>query len=89
MARILRFTNHFEKKLSKLVKAHPELDPSIVITLRLLEKDIRLPSLKTHKLHGEMKNSFSCSVNYQYRIVFSVVGNYIYLESIGSHDDVY
>lgn len=51
--------------------------------------DIFSPSLETHKLHGKMAKSYACSVNYYYRIVFSFDDQYIYLESIGSHDDVY
>lgn len=46
----IRLTPSFEKQHSKLVRVHPELIPLIDQVLRLLEKDTRFPSLKTHKV---------------------------------------
>ena len=53
-----------------------------------LEKDVFIPSLKTHKLHGNMSKVYACSVNYDFRIIFSFDSKYVYLESIGTHDEV-
>lgn len=57
--------------------------------IRILSKDVSHPSLKTHKLHGRVGKSYACSINYDYRIVFSYDDKFIYLKSIGNHDDVY
>ena len=73
----------------KFIRFHPDLERDVKITLRLLSQDLNSPKLKTHKLHGKLKDSYSCNINYQYRIVFSYDKNYVYLESIGSHEDVY
>jgi mRNA-degrading endonuclease YafQ of YafQ-DinJ toxin-antitoxin module len=40
-------------------------------------------------LHGQMSKSYGCDINYSYRIVFSFDEKFVYLESIGPHDDVY
>ena len=79
----------FERRLVKFIKTHPELKSEIPKILLMLSKDIRTPSLSTHKLHGKMKDSYGCNINYRYRIIFSFDDDYVYLESIGSHDDVY
>ena len=79
----------FEKRLKKFLRYHPELKKPLVNALILLRKDVRSRSLRTHKLHGKMGDSYACSISYQHRIVFSFDDELVYLESIGSHDDVY
>jgi addiction module RelE/StbE family toxin len=79
----------FQRKLSRFIKSHKELTSDINSVFVLLEKDINSPSLKTHKLKGKLAMFYSCSINYHYRIIFLIEKDYIYLHSIGSHDDVY
>ena len=79
----------FEKRLLKLLKYNREIKDGIKKTISLLEKDVFTPSLKTHKLHGKMNNVYACSVDYDFRIIFSFDHKYVYLESIGYHDEVY
>jgi mRNA-degrading endonuclease YafQ of YafQ-DinJ toxin-antitoxin module len=54
--------------------------------------------LKTHKLRGDLKGCWACSVNYSVRIVFAVgaietidgvTAETILLLSVGTHDEVY
>lgn len=49
------------------------------------------PSLKTHKLKGDLSEFYACSLTYEYRIicVFLVQNETIVLVDIGSHDEVY
>jgi addiction module RelE/StbE family toxin len=55
--------------------------------IEIFKKNNNHPSLKTHKLHGELAGYFSFSVNYDLRIVFSYEGNKeIHFHKIGSHD---
>jgi mRNA-degrading endonuclease YafQ of YafQ-DinJ toxin-antitoxin module len=43
--------------------------------------------LKVHKLHAELKDFWSCSVNYKIRIVFYWNDKKtVWLEAIGGHD---
>ncbi|NJN12588.1 MAG: type II toxin-antitoxin system mRNA interferase toxin, RelE/StbE family, partial [Richelia sp. RM1_1_1] len=52
-------------------------------------------SLRTHKLKGDLNGVWSCSVDYDNRILFELVINTdsgeeeIFLLTLGSHDDVY
>jgi mRNA-degrading endonuclease YafQ of YafQ-DinJ toxin-antitoxin module len=67
----------------------------VEITLQKLSEDSFNPSLKTHKLKGELAGVWACSINYSNRILFEFVENYeaeeeaIFLHTVGSHDDVY
>jgi len=79
----------FERRLTKFLGFHPDLKKQIKEILKLLSQDVHSPSLKTHKLHGKLGSSYACSINHYYRIVFSFDENFVYLESVGSHDDVY
>ncbi|NES70490.1 MAG: plasmid stabilization protein, partial [Okeania sp. SIO2D1] len=51
------------------------------------------PRLRTHKLKGELQDSWICSAGYNLRIIFALVEydktQAILLESIGTHDEVY
>ncbi len=65
----------------------------IQTTLELLAEDAFHPSLKTHRLKGNLEGSRACSVAYDLRIIFEFVqhdeNEAILLEAIGSHDEVY
>lgn len=55
-------------------KNYKKLPPTIQLLLQKKEKEFRKnprhPSLKTHKLSGKLKDFFSFSINYSYRVVF-------------------
>lgn len=89
MSRFIFPSQAFEKRLLKFLKFHPETKADVKRVINLLENDLQTPSLKTHKLHGRMDNSYACSIDHRYRIVFSFDNKYVYPESIGTHDDVY
>ena len=61
--------------------------------IQLLEADAFHPLLKTHKLSGQLKDSWACSAGYNLRIVFKFVAfedsEAILLETVGTHDEVY
>ena len=75
--------------LNKVLHKNPALEKHILKTFSLLEEDVFHPALKTHKLHGKLSQSYSCSVNREYRILFEFDISVIYLISIGTHDEVY
>lgn len=44
-------------------------------------------SLKTHKLHGKLKDFWAFSVDNDYRIIFEFVdANTVYFHTVGRHD---
>lgn len=93
MNRPLIKSNAFVRTAKRVLKRNPNSATDIQTTLELLSKDAFHPSLKTHKLKGNMEGSWACSVAYDLRIIFEFVqydGNEaILLEAIGSHNEVY
>ncbi len=79
----------FDKKLIKFLKKNPDLDGKINSVFRTLEKDVRHPALKTHKLHGILNKFYACTITFQHRLVFDYDQDCVYPHTIGSHDDVY
>jgi addiction module RelE/StbE family toxin len=81
----------YQRKERKFFKKHADLLVKYTEVLKKLKADPFEPSLKTHKLKGELSEFYSCSLTYEYRIVctFLIQNGIIVLVDIGSHDDVY
>lgn len=79
----IRLTDTFIKRYKKI----PEVIKSKVIEKEgIFLTDPFSPALKTHKLTGKMKDYWSFSVNYQYRIVFRFLSEAeIAFVDIGTH----
>jgi len=92
-------SSNFIRAAKKFVNKHPDLAIELNDTLQTLMTDIYDNKLKTHKLKGDMKDFWSCSINYDYRIAFQLVQaideetgeevESILLVNMGSHDEVY
>ncbi|NHC33236.1 type II toxin-antitoxin system mRNA interferase toxin, RelE/StbE family [Scytonema millei VB511283] len=68
--------------------------PQIERVLQQLAEDPFHPSLRTHKLKGDLAGRWACSIDYSNRILFEFVksselGEEILLLTLGSHDEVY
>jgi len=54
---------------------------------QIFRKDPFESSLKTHKLTGKLKEYYSFSIDYQYRIIFEFVEkDNIWFHSVGTHE---
>ena len=84
-------TSHFDRRLEKFGRAHPELRRRVAEVLRALEDDPFQPKLRLHPLRGEFEGLHAVSVSFAYRIVcmLKVADKEIVLLDIGSHDEVY
>lgn len=82
-------TSQFERSLKFFLKKHPDLRDIILDKLTLLLKNPKDPKLKTHELKGNLKGILAASITYDYRVVFYLEDDLIYLLNIGSHDEVY
>jgi addiction module RelE/StbE family toxin len=93
MRRVLLLSPGFTRAARRITKKNPEVVPSLEAALDSLAEDAFGPALKTHKLKGGWKGSWSCSAGYDLRIVFEFVQHEgeegIQLQMIGTHDDVY
>jgi len=91
----LFWSKRFIRDFKRLIRQNPQIKSDIETTLEKLTDDHTDPSLKTHKLKGDLKNCWSCSIDYSNRIIFEIVKDFdsddlvINLLTLGSHDDVY
>ena len=84
-------TKGYLKKLKKFLKKHPELFDKYEKTIYLLESNPQHPSLRLHKLNGNLAKYHSVSIDMNYRIIidFIIIDKQIFLIDIGSHSEVY
>lgn len=69
------------KKLPKKVKTAAEEKEAI------FRKDPFNPRLKTHKLTGKLKEYYSFSIDYEYRIIFEFIKkDEIWFHLVGTHE---
>ncbi len=91
----LVWSSKFTRAAKKLSRRKPALFKELDRALAQIEIDPHHPSLRTHKLSGEMAGSWACSAGYDFRIIFEFVRNpatkegEIHLLSVGTHDEVY
>lgn len=93
MKRQLIRSSPFVHSAKRILKKSPQSAGDIRNALLLLEDDAFHPSLRTHKLKGKLKGSWACCAGYDLRIVFRF-GQHsgdeaVFLETIGTHDEVY
>jgi mRNA interferase YafQ len=90
---VLLRSSAFVREARKLIKKQPQADQNLQNTLELLCIEPFHPQLRTHKLKGDLQDSWACSAGYDLRIIFKFVEHEktqaILLESIGTHDEVY
>jgi addiction module RelE/StbE family toxin len=89
------WSSGFKRSFKKITKKNSRLSDKIIETLKLLAVDPFTPSLKSHKLIGQMDGLWSCSVSYDCRIIFDISEDgqllemIILLIDVGSHNQVY
>lgn len=83
------FSTDATRKLKQIKKLQPKLFKKTQKQLKLFKENPQHPSLRTHKLKGELKNIWSISVERNFRMVYFVEdGNAVFFK-IGTHDEVY
>lgn len=65
----------FVGKFKRLIKKNPQLRSQFEKVLQLLTEDPFDSSLLTHKLKGGLDEIWSCSIDYDNRILFEFVAN--------------
>lgn len=83
----------FVRAARRVLRRSPQFGDVVRFVLQTLSEDAFHPSLKTHKLKGELSGRWASSVAYDLRVVFRFVQHeneeVILLMSIGTHDEVY
>lgn len=85
----LKFSATFSKKLNKLARKKPQTIRRYFVKLKIFRENPREPSLKTHKLSGNMKDKYAFFVESDCRVIFSWNGDEVEFVLIGKHDEVY
>ncbi len=83
------FSDKLILKLFKIKKKDIKFTHLIERKLILFKNDIHHPSLRRHKLSGELDNLWSISINKSIRMTYIELENEFYFVDIGSHDQVY
>lgn len=77
------------KKFSRIKKKQPELLDQVKKQLILFELNENYPSLRNHKLKGEMNDIWSISVGMNFRLIYFVENDEAYFFECGNHDEIY
>jgi addiction module RelE/StbE family toxin len=91
----LFWSKRFIRDFNRLIRQNPPIRFSVEKTLQILAENYSEPSLRTHKLKGDLEGCWSCSIDYSNRIIFEFVNDpdnnelAINLLTLGSHNDVY
>ena len=85
----LVLSDRFKRSLREFVRKHPELQRVAQERFEILRHNPRDARMKTHKLTGKLKGLLAASITREYRVVFYVEKNLIFLLAIGGHEEVY
>mgnify|MGYP001568876044 CR=1 FL=1 len=85
----LKFSPHILKQLNEIQKRDGKLYKRILKQLSLFQQNPKLKSLRLHRITGELKNSWSISINMSFRMIYIETEIEYYFYKIGTHDEVY
>lgn len=83
------YTGEFIRNLRKLSLRNKKLREIVVEKINLFVVNRTHPSLRLHKLRGQLKDAWSISINKSVRIIIHISNDEISFVDIGSHDEVY
>ncbi len=79
----IEYSPKFLKQFKRLPK---KIKENAILCEKLFRKNPFDPKLKTHKLHGEIKEYWAFSISYNYRIGFTFIErDLVYFHAIGTH----
>jgi len=85
-----KFSPLVQQKLTNLYKKDKKIVTKIEKQLKLFEANPKHPSLRTHKLTGNLTNRWSISVNRELRMIYLILDKDVaYFVDLGIHDEVY
>lgn len=83
------FSTEVTSELKKIKQKQPLLFKKIQKQLKIFKENIKHPSLRTHKLKGNLANTWSISIEGNVRLLYSIKNNEAIFFKIGNHDEVY
>ena len=85
----IEFSSPYRKAFKKLISKNPDIVFIVFNKLLVLSENINHPSLKLHKLKGELKDFYAISIESNLRLILELNDDGILLINIGTHDEVY
>ncbi len=82
-------TPAFSRQLNKLTKKYHTLPNILDKKLKLFLENPDHPSLRLHKLTGNLGDHWSLSITKDIRVLFRYTNEGILFTCIGTHDEVY
>lgn len=80
----------FVRAFKKCTKSNPTLLVKFKESVEIFKLNPFDSRLKTHKLSGKLKELFSFSLDYNYRVIFCFFeSDKVIFEDIGTHEQVY
>ena len=76
-------------RLRKIKQKQPQLFKKIQKQLKLFKMNINHPSLRTHKLKGNLSNTWSISIEDNIRLIYVIKNNEAIFLKIGGYDEIY
>ncbi len=83
------FTPELLGNLKKIKRKQPQLFKKIQKQLLLFQKNIKHPSLRTHKLKGNLSDTLSISIEGNVRLTYTVKNSTAIFFKLGNHDEIY
>jgi addiction module RelE/StbE family toxin len=66
----INLSSHFKNSLKKLARRRPEIMVTVVEKILFFYSSINHPSLKLHKLSGDLKDHWAFSIENDVRVIF-------------------
>lgn len=85
----LSFSSNALGDLKKIKQKRPQLIKKIEKQLKIFKLDPKHPSLRTHKLKGNLSNTWSISIEGNIRLIYTIKNGKAIFLKIGTHDQVY
>jgi mRNA-degrading endonuclease YafQ of YafQ-DinJ toxin-antitoxin module len=84
------FSSSFKRAYKRRIKGNAALEARFWERLKIFQNNRFDQSLRTHKLSGRLKDLWSFSIEYDLRVVFSLLeDDRALFVDIGTHEEVY
>jgi addiction module RelE/StbE family toxin len=83
------FSTELTNEIKKIKQKQPLLFKKIQKQLKTFKENINHPSLRTHKLKGNVANAWSISVEGNACLIYTIKNKEAIFFKIGNHDVVY
>lgn len=83
------FSDEVDKQLKKIKQKDSKLAKRIEKQITLFIQNPKHPSLRLHKLTGDLQELWSISISKSIRIIYILNADTAYFVDLGTHDEVY